>query len=82
MNPESSSPISLYSARVTVGPVLSNAEPPVSLNNERSETDASIIENQQQAPVHPEFAFADGNVEVQTTDQTFWVHEYHLNKFT
>ncbi|CAE7094017.1 unnamed protein product, partial [Rhizoctonia solani] len=33
------------------------------------------------APVHPEFAFSDGNIQVQTTNQTFWVHEYHLNKF-
>ncbi|CAE7080268.1 unnamed protein product [Rhizoctonia solani] len=33
------------------------------------------------APVHPEFAFSDGNIQLQTTNQTFWVHEYHLNKF-
>ncbi|KAF8680034.1 hypothetical protein RHS04_04312 [Rhizoctonia solani] len=30
--------------------------------------------------VHPEFAFEDANVEVQTGDQVFWVHEFQLNK--
>ncbi|CUA66760.1 hypothetical protein RSOLAG22IIIB_00207 [Rhizoctonia solani] len=32
--------------------------------------------------VHPEFSFPDGNVEIQTTDYVFWVHEYYLNKFS
>ncbi|KAG8748457.1 hypothetical protein FRC10_003590 [Ceratobasidium sp. 414] len=35
----------------------------------------------QAKPVHPEFAFADGNIEVQTSDRAFWIHEYQLNKF-
>ncbi|CAE7069250.1 unnamed protein product, partial [Rhizoctonia solani] len=50
---------------------------------EHSDADAAAIEDKKPTPasVHPEFAFADGNVEIQTTDQVFWVHEYHLNKF-
>ncbi|CAE7192391.1 unnamed protein product, partial [Rhizoctonia solani] len=50
---------------------------------ERSDADAAAIEDKNPTPasVHPEFAFADGNVEIRTTDQAFWVHEYHLNKF-
>ncbi|CAE6508567.1 unnamed protein product [Rhizoctonia solani] len=32
--------------------------------------------------VHPEFAFEDANIEVQTSDRTFCVHEFQLNKFT
>ncbi|CAE7204917.1 unnamed protein product, partial [Rhizoctonia solani] len=80
MNSESSRPISLHSARA-VGTVLSDVEPVVSLNNKHSDADTTAIENQQLAHVHPEFAFTDGNVEVQTTDRTFWVHEYHLSKF-
>ncbi|KAF8605114.1 hypothetical protein BDV93DRAFT_555061 [Ceratobasidium sp. AG-I] len=32
--------------------------------------------------LNPEFAFADGNIELQTSDQSFWVHEYQLNKFS
>ncbi|KEP47976.1 hypothetical protein V565_137670 [Rhizoctonia solani 123E] len=70
MNPESSRP-SAFDIESTVS--LSN--------NKRSDTDITVAENQQPAPVHTEFAFSDGNVELQTTDQTFWVHEYHLNKF-
>ncbi|KAG9103709.1 hypothetical protein FRC06_008703 [Ceratobasidium sp. 370] len=31
--------------------------------------------------VHPEFAFADGNIEIQTSDRLFWIHEYQLSKF-
>ncbi|EUC64158.1 hypothetical protein RSOL_436380 [Rhizoctonia solani AG-3 Rhs1AP] len=70
MNPESSRPSSF------------DIESAVSLsNNKRSDADIAIVENQQPAPVHPEFAFSDGNIELQTNDQTFWVHEYHLNKF-
>ncbi|KDN49819.1 hypothetical protein RSAG8_01884, partial [Rhizoctonia solani AG-8 WAC10335] len=52
-----------------------------SSNNNHSDNDTAVTEDPKQAPVHPEFAFPDGNVEIQTTDQTFWVHEYHLNKF-
>ncbi|CAE6532652.1 unnamed protein product [Rhizoctonia solani] len=70
MNPESSKLSSF------------DVESAVSLsNNKRSDADTAVAENQQPAPVHPEFAFSDGNVELQTTGQTFWVHEYHLNKF-
>ncbi|CAE7185663.1 unnamed protein product [Rhizoctonia solani] len=83
MNPESSRPTSLHSARVVsfAGTVRPDTEPTVSLNNKRSDADTAAIEGENPAHVHPEFAFADGNVEVQTTDQMFWVHEYHLNKF-
>ncbi|CAE7192386.1 unnamed protein product [Rhizoctonia solani] len=85
MNPESSRPTSLHSARVAsfAGTVRPDTESTVSLNNKRSDTDTAAIESQQlePAPVHPEFAFTDGNVEIQTADQAFWVHEYHLNKF-
>ncbi|EUC64159.1 hypothetical protein RSOL_436390, partial [Rhizoctonia solani AG-3 Rhs1AP] len=70
MNPESSRP-SAFDIESTVS--LSN--------NKRSDTDITVAENQQPAPVHTEFAFSDGNVELQTTDQTFWVHEYRLKKF-
>ncbi|CAE6414152.1 unnamed protein product [Rhizoctonia solani] len=60
-----------------------NPESAVSLsNNKRSDADRAVAENQQSPPVHPEFAFSDGNIELRTTGQTFWVHEYHLNKFT
>ncbi|KAJ1311402.1 hypothetical protein OPQ81_009892 [Rhizoctonia solani] len=31
--------------------------------------------------VHPEFAFEDANIEVETIDQLFWVHEFQLKKF-
>ncbi|CAE6485402.1 unnamed protein product, partial [Rhizoctonia solani] len=31
--------------------------------------------------VHPEFAFEDANVEIETTDLVFWVHEFQLKKF-
>ncbi|KAJ1311824.1 hypothetical protein OPQ81_010285 [Rhizoctonia solani] len=33
-------------------------------------------------PVHPEFAYRDGNVELQTPDYIFWVHEFLLKKFS
>ncbi|KEP48312.1 hypothetical protein V565_128100 [Rhizoctonia solani 123E] len=70
MNPESSRPL------------FFGTESAVSVsNNKRSDADTAVVENQQPAPVHPEFAFSDGNIELQTKDQTFWVHEYHLNKF-
>ncbi|KAF8601546.1 hypothetical protein BDV93DRAFT_524715 [Ceratobasidium sp. AG-I] len=32
--------------------------------------------------LNPEFAYADGNIELQTSEQSFWVHEYQLNKFS
>ncbi|CCO27188.1 hypothetical protein BN14_01223 [Rhizoctonia solani AG-1 IB] len=32
--------------------------------------------------VNPEFAFQDGSIEIRTIDQAFWVHEYHMNKFS
>ncbi|CAE6339957.1 unnamed protein product [Rhizoctonia solani] len=32
-------------------------------------------------PVHPEFAFSDGNIEIQSSDFLFWLHEFQLNKF-
>ncbi|CAE6513633.1 unnamed protein product [Rhizoctonia solani] len=70
MNPESSRPLFFGTeSAVPLG------------NNNRSDADIAVTENQQPAPVHSEFAFSDGNIELQTTDQTFWVHEYHLNKF-
>ncbi|CAE7096700.1 unnamed protein product [Rhizoctonia solani] len=33
-------------------------------------------------PVHPEFTYEDGNIEVKTLDHLFWVHEFLLKKFT
>ncbi|KAH7345363.1 hypothetical protein B0J17DRAFT_764040 [Rhizoctonia solani] len=33
-------------------------------------------------PVHPEFAFTNGSIELQTLDCIFWVHEFQLTKFT
>ncbi|KAH7345366.1 hypothetical protein B0J17DRAFT_38317 [Rhizoctonia solani] len=33
-------------------------------------------------PVHPEFAHEDGNIELQTLDHVFWVHEFLLKKFS
>ncbi|CUA74216.1 hypothetical protein RSOLAG22IIIB_11057 [Rhizoctonia solani] len=33
-------------------------------------------------PVHPEFAYEDGNIELETFDHVFWVHEFLLKKFT
>ncbi|CAE6505088.1 unnamed protein product [Rhizoctonia solani] len=33
-------------------------------------------------PIHPEFAYEDGNIELQTFDHTFWVHEFLLKKFS
>ncbi|EUC67737.1 hypothetical protein RSOL_523110, partial [Rhizoctonia solani AG-3 Rhs1AP] len=74
MNPESSRPLFFGTeSAVPLG------------NNNRSDADIAVAENQQPAPVHSEFAFSDGNIELQVGtldyDQTFWVHEYHLNKF-
>ncbi|CUA66758.1 hypothetical protein RSOLAG22IIIB_00205 [Rhizoctonia solani] len=58
-------------------------DPELNNNNalEHLDTNIAATENQPPAPVHPEFSFPDGNIEIRTTDQTFWVHEYHLNKF-
>ncbi|KEP47977.1 hypothetical protein V565_137680 [Rhizoctonia solani 123E] len=70
MNPEASRPLFFGTeSAVPLG------------NNNRSDADIAVAEDQQPAPVHSEFAFSDGNIELQTNDQTFWVHEYHLNKF-
>ncbi|KAG8698765.1 hypothetical protein FRC11_014176 [Ceratobasidium sp. 423] len=52
-----------------------------SSDHKRSDVDTATG-NPESAPVHPEFAFADGNIEIRATDQSFWVHEYHLNKFS
>ncbi|CAE6452866.1 unnamed protein product [Rhizoctonia solani] len=61
---------------------FSDIESVISLgNNKRLDAD-SMMGNPKSAPIHPEFAFTDGNIEIQTADQTFWVHEYHLNKFS
>ncbi|CAE6414206.1 unnamed protein product [Rhizoctonia solani] len=76
MNPELAP---VHNTPVAVRRIFSDIA--VSLNNKRSDADSVVAENQQPAPVHPDFAFSDGNIELQTTDQTFWVHEYHLNKF-
>ncbi|CAE6449539.1 unnamed protein product [Rhizoctonia solani] len=83
MNSDSARLTLLHGARVAsfAGTAHPDTVPAVSLNNKHSDAGTAAIENQQPAPVHPEFAFADGNVEVQTTDQAFWVHEYHLSKF-
>ncbi|KEP48311.1 hypothetical protein V565_128090 [Rhizoctonia solani 123E] len=75
MNPESASVHSTPVARTAFSDIA------VTLNNKCSDADSASAEDQQPASVHPEFAFSDGNIELQTTDQTFWVHEYHLNKF-
>ncbi|CAE7194666.1 unnamed protein product [Rhizoctonia solani] len=57
-------------------------EPTISFgNNKRTDTDPAVNDGIEPAPVHPEFAFSDGNIQLQTINQTFWVHEYHLNKF-
>lgn len=32
--------------------------------------------------LNTEFAFVDGNIELQTSDESFWVHEYQLKKFS
>ncbi|CAE6513661.1 unnamed protein product [Rhizoctonia solani] len=75
MNPESASVHSTPVARTVFSDIA------VSHNNKRSDADSASAEDQQPVSVHPDFAFFDGNIELQTTDQTFWVHEYHLNKF-
>ncbi|CAE7190359.1 unnamed protein product [Rhizoctonia solani] len=83
MNSESSRPVPTP-APVGATPSLLDNESAVSFgNNKHSDAAAAVIINQgtEPAPVHPEFAFSDGSVQVQATDQTFWVHEYHLNKF-
>ncbi|EUC64160.1 hypothetical protein RSOL_436800 [Rhizoctonia solani AG-3 Rhs1AP] len=54
----------------------------VSLSDHESSGADVFVENLKSTPVHPEFAFPDGNIEIQTTEQSFWVHEYHLNKFS
>ncbi|CAE6513671.1 unnamed protein product [Rhizoctonia solani] len=41
-----------------------------------------VAENLKSTPVHPEFAFPDGSIEIQTTEYAFWVHEYQLDKFS
>ncbi|CAE6428258.1 unnamed protein product [Rhizoctonia solani] len=33
-------------------------------------------------PVHPDFAYEDGNIELQTSANIFWVHEFQLKKFS
>ncbi|CAE6407495.1 unnamed protein product, partial [Rhizoctonia solani] len=81
MNTESTRLVSVHSTSVT-GTTVSNIESATSLNNKRSDTESVGAENQQSAPVHPEFAFFDDHIEIRTVDQTFWVHEYRLSKFT
>ncbi|QRV76223.1 hypothetical protein RhiJN_19058 [Ceratobasidium sp. AG-Ba] len=79
-----SSPVSVPASTFTP----SEIEPITSLDEI---TSAPPIESQEasnnQPPprtklVHPEFAFADANVEIETADRLFWIHEYQLGKFT
>ncbi|CAE6473801.1 unnamed protein product [Rhizoctonia solani] len=37
---------------------------------------------EKQLPVHPDFAYEDGNIEFQTSENVFWVHEFQLRKFS
>ncbi|CAE7152570.1 unnamed protein product [Rhizoctonia solani] len=80
MNCESpkSAPAQSITASVGATTSLFNNESAVSFSNNNADV---VSENTEPAPVHPEFAFSDGNIQLQTTNQTFWVHEYHLNKF-
>ncbi|CAE6508667.1 unnamed protein product [Rhizoctonia solani] len=77
-------PESIEGTPVSVGApssTFSDIESVVSLSDqEHSDTDTT--EDPNSTAVHPEFAFADGNIEIQTTDQTFWVHEYYINRFS
>ncbi|KDN49822.1 hypothetical protein RSAG8_01887, partial [Rhizoctonia solani AG-8 WAC10335] len=64
---------------------FSDIESLVSLSGHESSDADAVAENPQSTctpPVHPEFAFSDGNIEIQTTEHVFWVHEYHLNNFS
>ncbi|CAE6428228.1 unnamed protein product [Rhizoctonia solani] len=43
--------------------------------------EVTVDDSTTNAPVHPEFAFSDGKIELQTTDFVFWLHEFQLSKF-
>ncbi|KAG8736390.1 hypothetical protein FRC11_002664 [Ceratobasidium sp. 423] len=76
---------SAQSTPVSIGVIssaFSDIESVVSLSDQKTSDTSAATENPKLAPVHPEFAFADGNIEIQTAAQSFWVHEYHLNKFS
>ncbi|CAE6414180.1 unnamed protein product [Rhizoctonia solani] len=83
--PESSKVESAQSTPISIRAMsseFSDIESVVSLSDHTSSRANIVPGNPKSAPVHPEFAFPDGNVEIQTTEHTFWVHEYHLNKFS
>ncbi|CAE6446153.1 unnamed protein product [Rhizoctonia solani] len=70
-----------YESKQVPSPDLSEAEL-VSLGSDRD--DKPEVEQTVYIPkantVHPEFAFEDANIEVQTISQNFWVHEFQLSK--
>ncbi|KAL5631374.1 hypothetical protein ACGC1H_007030 [Rhizoctonia solani] len=83
--PESSKVESVQGTPVSIRAMsseFSDIESVVSLSDHTSSGPNIVPENPKSAPVHPEFAFPDGNIDIQTTEHTFWVHEYHLNKFS
>ncbi|CAE6505317.1 unnamed protein product [Rhizoctonia solani] len=68
--------------------VLSDVESILSLeNNHRDSSAVDVTEHVPLVPVpalplHPEFAYEDGNIEFETFDHVFWVHEFLLKKFS
>ncbi|CAE6488119.1 unnamed protein product [Rhizoctonia solani] len=81
MNSESSTQSSPVSVKA-MSSAFSDIESLVSLNDHKSSETSIVPESLKCTPVHPEFSFPDGNVEIQTTGYVFWVHEYYLNKFS
>ncbi|KAF8605116.1 hypothetical protein BDV93DRAFT_605605 [Ceratobasidium sp. AG-I] len=59
-------------------PAFSEAESNISLGENKDTNNSPSAHS----TLNPEFAFADANIELQTSDQSFWVHEYQLNKFS
>ncbi|CAE6417269.1 unnamed protein product [Rhizoctonia solani] len=85
MNSVSPKPDSFQSSPVSIGAIssgFSGIESVVSLGDNKLPDGGIVAEDCKFAPVHPEFAFPDGSVEIRTRDHTFWVHEYHMNKFS
>ncbi|KAL5641624.1 hypothetical protein ACGC1H_001936 [Rhizoctonia solani] len=93
MNRDKYNTDSVGGSPVSIGDVsvLSDVESILSLENNRRDSIISTVVTESAPlvpvptptlPLHPEFAHEDGNIEFETFDHVFWVHEFLLKKFS